>query len=383
MIPHPAGGCSLVVDVAVGGEHVCAVGDAGQVACWGKNENGQLGADPGAVPLSTRARLVGAIPASTAVAAGLRHSCALSQGSVWCWGAIATPAGGYLGQLGNGGDGGQSTPVQVPGLSDVTAVVAMAFSSCALLKTGEVRCWGFGGSGQLGNGMSPFSQLAPASPPALGPVTALAAGRNHACAIVGEAREVWCWGENVQLKTGSTAPGGNQPTPVRVGTLADASSLALGDDFSCAQLADATVLCWGAGAAADNCVSDPGPPPSTSCTPTAVPGLRKGFSASKIFGGAGQICGVLTSTGRVACFGNGSKGRLGDGVDHGIFFVQTPSLLVGPAEQATFVDFGDANGCALAAPGLVSCWGVNVSGSTGDGTQITSSPEMPSLIAIP
>jgi len=97
----------------------------------------------------------------------------------------------------------------------------------------------------------------------------------------------------------------------------------------------------------------------------------------------GQICGQLTNTGRLSCLGNGSKGRLGDGVDHGIFFVQTLRSLVAPAEAAVAIDFGMNNGCALMAAGTVACWGVNGSGSTGDGTQITSSPERPVLIAAP
>ena len=76
----------------------------------------------------------------TAIAAGVRHSCAVtSAGGVRCWGA------NHNGALGDGTTGRHFAPVAVSGLSSgVTAVSAGHDSSCALLRTGRVKCWGEG-----------------------------------------------------------------------------------------------------------------------------------------------------------------------------------------------------------------------------------------------
>ena len=84
----------------------------------------------------------------TAISAGLRHSCAVtSAGGVKCWGA------NYGGALGDGTEDRHFAPVDVVGLSSgVTAVAAGYDSSCALLSSGGVKCWGYNAQGKLGDG---------------------------------------------------------------------------------------------------------------------------------------------------------------------------------------------------------------------------------------
>jgi alpha-tubulin suppressor-like RCC1 family protein len=89
----------------------------------------------------------------TAIATGEFHSCAIADGTVYCWGR------NDAGQLGDGTTTNDWTPKAVPGLSaGATAVSAGYYHSCALVN-GGVLCWGTGVHGQLGNGNRGYSPI--------------------------------------------------------------------------------------------------------------------------------------------------------------------------------------------------------------------------------
>src|SRR5262249_2064482 len=84
-------------------------------------------------------------------------------------------------------------------------------------------------------------------------VTDVAAGANHACAIVGRPGTPYCWGQdnfgqlgdNAALSRAYASPvlvanNGAPPVP-----LTDAVELAPGSQHSCARRVDGTVVCWG------------------------------------------------------------------------------------------------------------------------------------------
>ena len=160
-----AGGRSPVSAMAIGDGHVCAVDAAHDVYCWGWNVSGQAGPGPKgqeAYRLKQSHRVTPArvaLPSSdfVGVAAARYSSCALGQkGEVFCWG------GNNDGVLGAGRldetaavDG--TTPVRVVALEDATAISAGSEIACALRRGAapeprSVACWGSNEMFGLGRG---------------------------------------------------------------------------------------------------------------------------------------------------------------------------------------------------------------------------------------
>ncbi|MCH8994391.1 MAG: hypothetical protein IH959_05405 [Chloroflexi bacterium] len=149
--------------VAAGGGygHTCALTTARGVICWGSRVWGEVG--DGIFPeghwrSAAAVSVVGLSEGTIAVSAGGPqrqggHTCVvMASGDVMCWGR------GYDGQLGEGlAVGGNccvsNVPVPVAGLDAAAVEVATGGRhSCALLETGAVNCWGKNTYGQLGEG---------------------------------------------------------------------------------------------------------------------------------------------------------------------------------------------------------------------------------------
>lgn len=64
-----------------------------------------------------------------------------------CWGDNS-----YGGQLGDGTETNSNTPVNVYGLTNITALAAGNAGTCAIITGNTARCWGFGSVGQNGDG---------------------------------------------------------------------------------------------------------------------------------------------------------------------------------------------------------------------------------------
>ena len=98
--PHPVRVTTVagarVKAIGFGGEFTCAVLDDGSLACWGRNEEDQLGPDNGETcPLGSACALTPIYPplgsrSVKALSTGSRHSCAiLDDDTLVCWGVNA------------------------------------------------------------------------------------------------------------------------------------------------------------------------------------------------------------------------------------------------------------------------------------------------------
>ncbi|AKU95109.1 hypothetical protein AKJ09_01773 [Labilithrix luteola] len=147
---------SNVSSIDAAGGHVCAVAN-GHVSCWGQGRHPDQ--SPPSQPIPEPVPGISAVvQVSVASTDSGRRGCAVTdQGDVYCWGA------NEQGQAGDGTRKFAFFPVKVVGLSGAAVLVRAARSStCALLESGRVECWGDNTRGALGRGnLGPF-ELVPA-----------------------------------------------------------------------------------------------------------------------------------------------------------------------------------------------------------------------------
>jgi alpha-tubulin suppressor-like RCC1 family protein len=363
---------SGVAAITAGSDHTCALTLAGRVLCWGSNANGYLG-DGTTEPRSTPVPVVGLEGGALAIAAGDRHTCArMRDGSVRCWGW------NIYGQLGDGTTSPSSVPVPVTGLADAAvAIAAGSVHTCAVLASGSVQCWGWNSSGQLGDGTTTAS-LVPVSAAGLsGEVAGIAAGAYHTCART-TSGAVQCWGYDAdgQVGDGSTAPAVVAPLPV-VGLSSGVSAIAAGSHHSCAQTTGGGLLCWGDGGAGQLGNGETQP----SATPAWVSGLARpalAIESRSLAAGTYHTC-AQSMDGGVLCWGYNGSGQLGsDPMERSVVPIPVAGLSSGIAAIAG----GDEHTCALTAAGGVVCWGSNYGGELGDGSAgRTSGPVQASGLA--
>lgn len=283
IVPGPVVGLSGATAIAAGTYHTCALLADGTVACWGDNQEGELGTGTsGAAPV-TMPVAAASLSGVTAIAAGPRFTCAvIAGGAVECWGDV---------QLASGAVSKMLAPTMVAGLTGARAIVASGGytapgHACVLLSGGTVKCWG-----------DIAASPTPVDVPGLSGVTAIASGTEHACALISDGT-VACWGtsDRGQLGNGRMgAAGVLTSTPAKVAGLKGAIAVAAGGSHSCAALMDGTARCWGSNG--DGELGDGGR--DASATPVVVTGLT---GVTNIVAGQSHTCAILAG-GTIACWG--------------------------------------------------------------------------------
>lgn len=328
---------------------------------------GLLGGEQGASSSAPSARATQVAVSGT--------SCAQTEGgTVRCWGSNTN------GEL--GADTSKTTfdrvnvPIEVKGLSGVTAIASGSAFNCALLSSKTVKCWGFNASGQLGNGKdlvdstASASSMTPTDVAGLSDVKSIALGDTHACALT-SAGAVKCWGdgESGQLGDGldlvGSTSGHLSNKPVDVKNLSSGVRwLSARGDLSCVVTSARAIQCWG----------------RQTSVPTAIAGFDSGFEQVHVGGGRGygpqMVCGI-TMSGEAKCMGTYAKDSpmLGRGTNSMADAV-TPVTVSGLTSGVTSMGLGSSVACAIQNGGL-KCWGEN------DGDQVLGVGEMPTFSSVP
>lgn len=377
--------------LAIGGSHACALPGDGSVRCWGGNFWGQLGdgtTSDSDIPVAVidAEGSVSPLVDVVAVAAGSTHTCAvLEDTTVRCWGdnGVQTdPVGeGQGGHLGNGTTDSSLTPVAViagagstEALTDVVAITAGQFRTCALVADGTVMCWG--------NGQTAPLAVTTAGGEALSGVIAISSANFHDCALLAD-NTVACWGSNNsgELGDGTVASDG---TPVTVidsaGALSNVDAIAAGGGFnpmfggghSCALRQDGTVACWGnndLGQIGDGHVTDLSQVTAPVTTPAQViagAGSTSPLSGVTAIAAGWDTCALLADT-TVLCWG-GAPTAATD-------FAGTP------LSGVTAIASGGYGTCAVMADLTVACWTLDQPAATVPGLLVDL--PTPDLVATP
>ena len=162
---------------------------------------------------------------------------------------------------------------------------------------------------------------------------------------------------------------GSSPNDAGLGPV-DRGELSLGFNHGCARLPDGTVKCWGdngAGQLGDGVPFDASRP--SVPRPQLVPGID---DAIAIGSGLSHTC-VVHRKGTVSCWGSNIFGQLGDGTEERS---SSPVKVLGLTD-ATAIAGGTSFTCALRADKTVACWGANYSGQLGDGRKDDRSTPAP------
>lgn len=236
-----------LIAVSAGIFHACALTASGAVWCWGMNRAGQIGVAPKPRPGvfrseddETRVPTRVAVPAASAIAAGYDVSCAVGRddGNVRCWGDLDVD--------GSVDDVEPAAPTVIPGVGAVTAIVAGDEQICVLAEEASPTCWGDRAN------LDP-SRRGPPDPRALYAheelrgATALAIGHSHACAVLGSG-EARCWGADYQGQLGNGQREDvhtHELHGVAVVGIPKLTSVAAGELETCGLTATGEMWCWG------------------------------------------------------------------------------------------------------------------------------------------
>lgn len=359
------------VDVSAGGNVTCAVREFGRLYCWGNNGFAMLGTSQDSACTSYNDRcssapvLVQGGQKFSKVSVSSTHVCALEYFTSvpFCWGQ------NLFGEVGVATVANIALPTQVSGNPPAyMSISAGGLHSCGVTAAGAAMCWGHNFNNQLGNPSTggTFTPTAVAAPFGLSQLTysSVTAGATFSCAITQPASRVFCWG----LLAGVTS---SIPVEKVNAFMQPWASLAQSTTAShvCTTTNTNVAWCWG-----DNTSGQLGNGSGGAGFKSSTPvGVLNSAAVPFVATAAGDLhsC-ALSSAGDAYCWGEDINGELGDGSQ-----VQklTPVQVLAGGTKFSKISVGSGYSCAIESSGNdIDCWGANSWGQLGLGTRNTPLP---------
>lgn len=239
--------------LAIGRATACYIVDNGTVKCWGRNLEGQAGDPSLANVVRGSDYTVAGITNAVAVSVATYHACALlATGEVKCWGSE------QYARLGNGVNGTASDietiPVALSGVTNAVDVELTLNGGCVITLDRAVKCWGYNQKGEVGDGTTAI-KTTPVSVSVTNPIRLTKIDGTTTCVVTDGAsaaasdNELWCWGNNMNglITTGGTSDV-TSPTLIRTDATTPLQGVIAASSSgvsNCAVLADGTTWCWG------------------------------------------------------------------------------------------------------------------------------------------
>jgi alpha-tubulin suppressor-like RCC1 family protein len=282
--------------------HTCYIYNDGKLKCFGNNINLQLGYTFTTQISSNAVDLpyvdLGTNRTARQVALGSHFTCALlDNGAVKCWGSNTN------GQVAQG-----VTTLKIKNIGDALPAIALGETAvqitsgsnhaCALMITGEVKCWGLFGDVKIGTAQNTLTTTLNLGANKTARQLAASISSNRTCVALND-QTVKCWTGAEHINKS-----GDEITAISLGTNVVIKKLADG----CALLTTGGVKCWGT--KYDNLVGE-----SVSTHPTGddIPYVNFGssfMSVADLSVSNVHTC-VVTTTGQAKCWGSNNTGVLG------------------------------------------------------------------------
>ncbi|KKF94228.1 Protein pim1 [Ceratocystis platani] len=383
-----------VVQIACGGMHVAALTADGKMLTWGVNDDGALGRstewegglrdmdneddsdsddedDTGVNPMESTPTAVSTdvfiegTQVSQVAACDSATFALTRDGRVYGWGTFRA-SDGILGFSET--TKVQRTPVEIPGLKNITLLAAGSNHMLAVDIKGEITAWGSGEQAQLGRRIGERYKMKALQPQHVGipksktnPIVKLACGSYHSFALNKEGG-VYGWGLNNFGQVGVEGGAGegdamiNSPSIIKSLSEYKIKDIAGGEHHSLACTHDGKLLVWGridghqVGLAKeayteDNTVFDDNKRPRLLFKPTIVEGIPPIESVA-----AGTDTSfAVTTDGKVYTWGFSANYQTGLGTTDDI---EEPTIIENSAIKEKRVIFAGAGGqysllCAL------------------------------------
>ncbi|HEY7611344.1 MAG TPA: hypothetical protein VH764_00005, partial [Gemmatimonadales bacterium] len=255
---EPAAAAALVFrQISAGNAHTCGVTTDDRAYCWGDGFPGKagVGSDPPEFCMDwdnciTRPVAVLGSQRFRVVSAGRETTCGVTTADrAYCWGSNS---GGTLGiGTATGPDicaGNESNvpcsgvPTAVVGGLHFRGVSVGGAHACGITTDGLAYCWGWNGSGQLGDGTTTM-RTKPKAVAGGRHFLGISAGSAHTCGLTTD-NVAYCWGYNASGQLGDSTRA-MRTSPVRVAGGRRFRQLDSGVDHTCAVATSGRGFCWG------------------------------------------------------------------------------------------------------------------------------------------